>query len=141
MKLWVMSVGNLPASTSRKFNPADYKAAPDWFKGRFLSQLNLFTDPVYTALLNGLSFQQNFNAQFFTAVITGAAQNSLSFKKTMIGQPVGLVIAQKNIVGALTTPLISPIDFSWYVNAGVVVVTGISGLAPGTNYQITFMLF
>jgi hypothetical protein len=139
-----MPVANLPAATSRKFNPADYRTSPQWFNGRFLSQLNLFTDPVYTSLLNGLTFAQNFNAQTYKLSITGAASyigNTASFKCTISGAPVGMILIAKNVATDLTIPVISPIDFSWYYNAGVIYLTGISGLTPGTSYAMTFLIF
>jgi hypothetical protein len=137
-------MATLPASTSRKFNPADYKTMPDPFTGRFLSQLNLFTDPVYGALLNGLTFQQNFNAQFYVANITGNSdftQNQLSFVSTISGVPVGVLLVQKNVASDFTIPLISPVDFSWYYTAGTINITGIAGLTPSTAYRLVFMVF
>lgn len=137
-------MGQLPSSASRKFNPSDYKTSPDWFQGRFLSQLNLFTDPVYTALLNGLTFQQNFNAQIYVLNITANASfalNTASFQVGIQGQPVGMILINKNFNGNLTAPLISPIDYSWYFSNGSIFITGISGLVPGINYNLTFLVF
>jgi len=134
-------MATLPSSTSRKFNPADYKDAPVYFTGRFLSQLNLFTDPVYQALLNGLTFQTNFNAQYFVASVQGAASyanNALSFTSTIQGVPNEVTIVQKNLASDLTVPLINPVDFSWYFASPIVYITGISGLTPGVNYRIVF---
>jgi hypothetical protein len=136
-------MASLPASTSRKFNPADYKTAPDWFTGRFLSQLNLFTNPVYLALQNGLNFQSNFNAQIYGITITATVfpGNSLSFQSTISGLPIGVLLLSKNVAGNLSTPIISPVDFAWYYNAGTIQITGISGLTPGVNYVLTFLVF
>jgi hypothetical protein len=132
-------MANVPASTSRKFSPADYKGAPTWFVGRFLSQLNLFTDPVYQALSNGLTFIQNFNAQYFTQAINAKADpkdNSFSFKCGIMGTPVEVVKASCNIASDPTTPLITPVDFSWYYSAGVVYITAVSGLTSGNSYRL-----
>jgi hypothetical protein len=134
----------LPSSISRKFNPADYKTAPAWFTGRFLSQLNLFTDPVYTALLNGLTFQNNFNAQVYTIVLKGATDftmNTFNFKSTIQGSPIGVLLISKNIVGNQAVPIIGPIDFSWYDNSGTIFITGVAGLIPGTTYSLVFLVF
>jgi hypothetical protein len=135
-------MATLPASTSRRFNPADYKTAPDWFNGRFLSQLNLFTDPVYLALLNGLTFSQNFNAQYYTQQITAqatAAGNAFSFKSTISGQPIEVIKAQCYQVGNLSVP-VAPVDFSWYATAGVVYVTSVTGLTTGTVYNLVLRI-
>jgi hypothetical protein len=131
-------MSNLPASTSRRFNPADYRTAPDWFTGRFLSQLNLFTEPVYLALLNGLTFLQNMNAQYYTQQITAGttpASNAFSFKSTISGPPIEIIKAQCYATGYQSTP-VCPVDISWYATAGVVYVTGVSGLTAGTVYTL-----
>ena len=133
-------MSNLPASTSRKFNPADYKAAPSWFTGRFLSQLNLFTDPVYEALSNGLNFLENFNAQYFSQVITAGAtpaSNAFSFQAAIKGTPLEVVQASCKLASDPTVPLTAAVDFSWYSSAGVVYITAVSGLTAGSVYRLT----
>lgn len=135
-------MASLPASTSRKFSPSDYKTSPDWFNGRFLSQLNLFTDPVYLALLNGLTFAQNFNCQYYTITFTAGAaavNNAFTFKSTISGQPIEVIKAQCVVAGNLSSPL-APVDFSWYATAGVVYVTSVSGLTAGTSYTLTLRI-
>jgi len=133
----------LPASTSQRFQPADYRTAPDWFTGRFLTQLNLFVNPVYLALQGGLNFQNNFNAQVYSVQITAGSYtaNTLSFQCTLSGTPIGVILISKYIVGSLATPVITPVEFSWYYNTGLIQITGISGLTPGTNYQLTWLVF
>lgn len=136
-------MASLPASTSRKFNPADYKTAPAYFQQRFLSQLNLFTDPVYLALLNGLTFVQNFNAQYFTQIITAAATpaaNAFKFNATIQGAPLECIKASCNFAADPTAPLISPVDFSWYFNSPTVFVTAVSGLTAGAVYRLVLRL-
>jgi len=135
-------VASLPASTSRKFNPSDFKTAPEWFNGRFLSALNLFTDPVYLALLNGLTFIQNFNAQYYTITFTAqatAAGNAFNFKSTISGQPIEVIKAQCVVAGNLSSPL-APVDFSWFSTAGVVYITSVSGLTSGVSYTLTLRI-
>jgi hypothetical protein len=133
-------MSNLPASTSRKFAPSDYKTAPAWFTGRFLSQLNLFTDPVYAALSNGLSFFQNFNCQYFTQIITAGAaptDNKFSFKSTVRGTPFEVILASCNVASDPTIALASVVGFSWYFSAGVIYITAVSGLTASTVYSLT----
>lgn len=132
-------MANLPASTSRRFNPSDYSKAPDWFNGRFLSQLNLFTDPVFVALSNGLTFSNNFNAQYYTITFkagTTAASNAFNFQSTISGNPIEVIKAQCVVTGNLQTP-IAPVDFSWYSTGGTVFVTSVTGLTTGTTYTLT----
>lgn len=132
-------MANLPASASRRFNPSDYKEAPKFFTGRFLSQLNLFTEPVYNALLSGLTFLQNFNAQYFTQVLTAGAtpaDNAFSFQSTIQGTPVEVIKASCNVNTDLTAAISAAVDFSWYYSAGVIYVTAVSGLTSGTVYKL-----
>lgn len=136
-------MSQLPASTSRRFNPSDYREAPNWFTGRFLSQLTLFTEPVFLALLNGLTFAQNLNSQKYTLQIKGDADftlNTANFQCTISGTPTGLILVARNVASDPTIPVISPIDFSWYFNAGSIFITGIAGLTPGTTYNLTFLV-
>lgn len=132
-------MAQIPASTSRKFNPADYKGAPPFFTGRFLSQLNLFTDPVYQALSNGMTFTQNFNAQYFSQNVTAGAtpaSNAFNFKSSIQGTPVEVIKASCNVASDFTIALTSAVDFSWYFSAGTVFITAISGLTSGTVYKL-----
>lgn len=138
-----MPVANLPASTSRRFNPADYKEAPAFFTGRFLSQLNLFTDPVFVALSNGLTFSQNFNAQYFNQIVIAGAtpgDNAFSFKQGIFGQPLELIIAACNLASDITAPLTAAVGISWYVNGSVIFVTSVSGLTSGLTYNLRLRL-
>ncbi len=136
-------MANLPASTSRRFNPADYKNAEEWFKGRFLSQLNLFTEPIYLGLQNGLTFQANFAAQYFTQIITAGATpdlNAFSFKQTITVVPVECVVVACNLLSDPTAPIMSAVTISWYVNGGKVFVTAVTGLTSGSVYKTTVRL-
>ena len=133
-------MANLPASTSRRFNPGDYKNSPPYFSGRFLSQLNLFTEPVYLALQNGLNFRENFNAQYFTQIIQAGAtpaSNAFSFKTSILGYPVECVKVSCNVASDPSIPLTAAVDFSWYFSSGIIYVTAVSGLTAGTIYKIT----
>jgi len=131
-------MANIPASTSRRFNPADYKTAPDWFSGRFLSALNLFTDPVFIALQNGLTFFENFNSQYFTAQILAGATadlNKFSFKQTISGTPQECIVAAVNLVDP-TKPIIGAVTISWYSDSGTIFVTAVNGLTVGSTYNL-----
>ena len=131
-------MSQLPASTSRRFSPADYKTAPDWFSGRFLSALNLFTDPVFVALQNGITFLQNFNAQYFNQQITAGATpdaNKFSFKQTITGNPQECIVASINLIDP-TQPITSAVGISWYSDSGTIFVTAVNGLTSGTIYNL-----
>lgn len=132
-------MAQVPASTSRRFNPSDYKTSPPWFSGRFLSQLTLFTEPVYGALLNGLNFIQNFNAQYFTQIITAGATpaaNAFNFESSIQGAPVEIIKASCNVASDPTIAISSAVDICWYYNAGTVFITAVTGLTAGTVYRL-----
>jgi len=136
-------MSTLPASTSRKFSPADYKTAQPWFTGRFLSQLNLFTDPVYLALNKGLTFQENFDAQYFTQQITAGAaavNNAFSFKSGIKGTPIEVVKVSCNYASDVTIPLTAAVDFCWYQAAGTIYVTAVFGLVAKSVYNLTLRI-
>ena len=131
-------MAQLPASTSRRFSPADYKTSPDWFSGKFLSQLTLFTDPVFVALSNGLTFAQNFNSQYFTAqIIAGATPdlNKFSFQQTISGVPQECIIAAINLPDP-TQPILNAVSLSWYSDSNTIFVTAVCGLTAGTTYNL-----
>lgn len=127
----------------RRFQPGDYKSLPDSFTGRFLSALNLFTDPVYVALDNGLTFSQNFNAQLYTFQVSAGATadlNAIQFKQTIQGKPSALELCAVNIASDPTAPVLDAVSLSWYSNSGTVYVTAIAGLTAGTLYTLTVRL-
>ncbi len=127
----------------RRFQPGDYKSLPDAFTGRFLSALNLFTDPVYVALQNGLNFFQNFNAQTYPFQLTAgttADLNVVQFKQTIKGKPSALELCSVNVAADPTIPILNAVGFSWYSNSGTVFITAIAGLTAGTVYNLTVRL-
>jgi hypothetical protein len=129
--------------TTKRFYAEDYKESPEWFK-RFLAQLNLYTDPVASSLNNGLTFQQNFNSQLYSLSITGNSdftKNTASFTCTINGTPDGVMLIQASLASNIQTALISPINFSWYFNGGLIFITGISGLTPTVAYKLNFLVF
>lgn len=132
-------MANIPASTSRRFNPSDYPKAPQWFSGRFLSALNLFTDPVFVALTNGLTFLQNFNAQYYAINIRAGATpaaNAFSFRQTITGLPQECVVVACNFASDPTLPVQDAVGVSWYSDSGVIFVTAVSGLTASGSYTI-----
>ena len=133
-------MANIPASASRQFNPADYRTAPAWFTGRFLSALNLFTDPVFTALSNGLTFSQNFDSQYYTLTFragTNPEDNAFNFKQTISGRPMECIKASCNVASDPSIPITNAVDICWYASSGIVFVTSVTGLTDGTTYSLT----
>lgn len=127
----------------RRFYNEDYSGSPTWFQ-RFIGTLNLFSDPVYQNLKNGLSFQQNFNAQVYQFTITAGATadlNTIKFTKTIAGQPIGLIIIACNLASSITAPVTSATSLSWYTNGNTIQITAINGLTSGTQYNISVLLF
>lgn len=128
-----------PLPSSRRFNPGDYKGMPEIFLGRFLSSLNLFTEPVFAILQKGLNFYENFNAQVYPFQIVGgatASDNILQFKSTVQGRVRALELCSVNESNDPTAPVTNAVGFSWYTDSGNIYITAIAGLTAGTTYTI-----
>lgn len=130
--------------TTRRFNPSDFKGLPDTFTGRFLSQLNLFTDPVWVALNNGLTVQQNMNGFIYSFQVIGAATPAavkFILPNTFSGRPFAVQLVQANLASDITAPLTNQITInSWYTDSGNVFITAIGGLTSGTTYNLTVLV-
>jgi uncharacterized membrane protein YbjE (DUF340 family) len=89
-------------------------------------------------LQNGITFLQNFNAQYFTQqIIAGATpqSNAFSFKQTISGSPLECIIAAINLIDP-TQAVASAVSLSWYSDSGVIFVTAVNGLTSGTVYNL-----
>lgn len=99
---------------------------------------------MYTALNNGLTFQDNFNATVVTLPIVvdtnGTPTTPAAFK---------LIPAQTTAIGLIVLSVVNKDHPLVYAPAAVmanfsvasaqVTITNIRGLTPGTNYSITLL--
>jgi len=133
---------NLP--TVHRFYSEDYKQAPQWFQ-TFLSTLNLFSDPVYNALNNGLTVLTNLAEETFIFTITaGASATANTFlytPKRVTSQPQGVWIVQAVLIAAVPTAIGNPVTLDWIFTNGQVKILAIYGLINGSQYTITCRLF
>lgn len=123
----------------RRFYEDDYKTAPEWFK-RFINNLNLFSDPMVTAIDKGLD-ATNLNNQIYSITLNGS-NTSFQFTKQLSGRATGLMVIASNLASNIQTALASPITInSWYQDGSNVYVTKVSGMTANTLYNLTVLLF
>ena len=135
---------SLSLPTFRLFFSEDYKESAPWFQ-RFIQNLNLFTDPVYSLLDRNLSIATNLNEEIYSFQITAGAaaiNNTIIFStKKISGAPVGVVIAQCLPVASVPTAVGNPVTLDWYWNGTGVQILAIYGLTSGTAYNVTVRIF
>ena len=89
-------MGGLPST--KRFYSEDFKEGPQWFQ-RFLSQLNLFTEPMYNILNAGVDVNTNTDEEIYilqipTASATGNLNTFLFSPKKFVGAPHGILLGQ-----------------------------------------------
>lgn len=134
-------MGGLP--TTKRFYAEDYKDAPPWFH-RFLSQLDLYTEPVYNILNQNVDLTVNTNEELYSLEVKSAhamgADNNLFFvPKKFIGRPNGVIVAQCLVDGQ--TASVSSVTLAWVWTGSQVNIKAIYGLAEGRNHVVTLRIF
>lgn len=132
----------MPLPSIHRFYNEDYPGSPSWFQA-FISALNLFSDPMYQTVNKGLTFQSNFNAQIYSFQIRGGAtdaDNVVTFTSNVKGRVSGLLTVACNLTSNIQAPA-SGIVTSWYQSNNQIFITNITGLTPGTNYNMTVLIF
>jgi hypothetical protein len=129
-----------PPSVGRFF-AEDYRDAPAWFKSKFLSTLNLFAFPTFTALNSGIT-AENLNVQFYSTTFVGSAtatSNAFSFQSAIQGTPVAVTLAQIQVVGAATPTYISSAVSvaNWSYTGSTITIHSIPGLSNSVHYKLT----
>lgn len=135
---------NLP--TIQRFDAGDYKDAPNWFINKWLPAINLFTQPVYNILNQGVQVTANSAQEIYPyTLLAGAAatNNTFSFTpKKLTAKVTGLIIAQcYNASAAVPTAIGNPVTPDWYWTGSQVKVLAIYGLTSGTTYNFVFYMF
>lgn len=129
-----MPANNLPPVW--RFDFGDYSALGSVFQ-KFLANLNLFTLSVYNALNGGLGFS-NMQRSIYSQTILAAATTSLSFVNPLPIQPSGVAVVKVTLVGANATAITSAVSAAnWYYDGKNINILNISGLTPGSSYQIS----
>lgn len=140
-----MSQTNLP--TTKRFYSEDYKDAPQWFQ-RFLSQLNLYSEPIYNILNGGVDLTLNTNEEIYTLQVNNASatfdDNVFLFSpKKFVGAPHGVEIGQclVNSDTGVDTAVGSQVTLDWVWTGSQVKILAIYGLTATVNYTFTLRIY
>lgn len=136
---------NLPST--KRYYSEDYKDSPPWF-GRFLSQLNLFTEPIYN-ILNGAvdvtfnTSEEIYSLQVNNASATGSSNVFLFTPKKFIGAPHGVLIGQClfNSTTGIATAVGLPVTLDWVWTGSQVKILAIYGLTAAANYTFSLRIY
>lgn len=134
-------MGSLPST--KRYYSEDFKESPPWFH-RFLSQLDLFTEPIYNILNASVDLTVNTNEELYTLQVNNASSygtdNTLTFvPKKFIGAPHGIFVCQ-----CLTnnqTPTVANVHLVWGWTGSRVQIFAIYGLIDGLNHTLTLRIF
>lgn len=131
---------NLP--TIQRLYADDFKNSPDWFRNEFIRTFNLFSQPVYSILNQGLDVTQNTIEEFYTFSLTSTGSSvtdKLSFiPKKFVGKPNGVIMCQCLANTPTVTRIGNPVTFDWvFGSGGTIQILSIYGLTLGVNYSIT----
>lgn len=140
-----MSNTNLPSV--RRFYSEDYKDAPQWFQ-RFLQQLNLYSDPIYSILNAGIDITQNTLWEIYTYSIANSSQipssNAFTFTpKKFVGTPQAVLPAQILLTsnnGMHSTYFLTAPNFDWNWTGSQINISAVYGLIPSQTYSISLLI-
>lgn len=136
---------NLPST--KRYYSEDYKDGPPWFQ-RFLSQLNLFTEPIYNILNGGVSVTSNTAEEIYILQINPAsataASNATTFSpKKFIGAPNGIILGQclYNATTGKATAVGSQVTFDWAWTGSQVSILAVYGLTASASYTLSLRIY
>lgn len=139
-----MSNTNLP--TTKRFYSEDFKESPQWFQ-RFLSQLDLFTEPIYNILNGGVNVSQNTLEEFYTLQVNNASATAISnatsfLPKKYFSQPVSVLISQclLNSTTGVATAVGAQVTLDWVWTGSQIKILAIYGLTASSNYTFTLRI-
>lgn len=128
---------NLPSVW--RFKGEDFDGAPEWFM-QFLTQLNLFTNPVYSILNGGVNFQNLSTPRAFVKTITAGTPTMFEFQNPL-KVPVSAVMLGG--VYEVQKPKSHPstaCGIMWHPEDNNVVVDDVIGLTSGTTYILSVVV-
>lgn len=131
---------NLPSI--QRLYADDYKSAPDWFRNEFIRTFNLFSQPIYSILNQGVDVNENTTDEFYSFTLTSTgvpATDILSFvPKKFIGKPTGVIMCQCLANTATVSAIGNPVTFDWvFGSGGTIQILAIYGLTASISYTIT----
>lgn len=140
-----MNLSNLPST--KRYYGEDYPDSPPWFK-RFLSQVNLFTEPIYNILNGAVDLTVNTNEEIYSlqvnnASATGSANVSLFSPKKFVGAPHGILIGQclLNSTTGIPTAVGNPVTLDWVWTGSQIKILAIYGLTAAANYTFSLRIY
>lgn len=131
---------NLPSI--QRLYADDYASAPDWFRNQFVRTFNLFSQPVYRILNQGVNVPNNTTEEFYSFTLTSTGvpiQDILSFvPKKFVGKPTGVIMCQCLVNTATVAPVGNPVTFDWvFGSGGAIQILAIYGLTVNLSYTLT----
>ncbi len=135
-------MGALPSV--HRFYGEDFQESTDEFR-RFVGQLNLFTDPMYQLMNQGIEITANTTEEIYILNIPAASatatDNTFLFTpKKFIGAPNGVIIGQALLSASVPTANSGPVTLDWVWTGSQVSILAIHNLTVG-SYQITLRIF
>lgn len=133
--------------STKRFYSEDFKEAPQWFQ-RFLSQLNLFTEPMFNILNAGVDVTANTDEEIYSLQIQTASStpvnNTFIFTpKKFVGAPHGVLLGQCifNATTGIATAVGSPVTFDWIWTGSQVKILAVYGLTTGASYSLSLRIY
>lgn len=140
-------MGNTNLPSTKRFYSEDYREATPWFQ-RFLSQLNLFTEPIYGILNQAVDLTMNTNEELYTLQVEMASATATSNATTFVpkkfaGAPHGVVIGQClfNSDTGIATAVGNPVTLDWAWTGTQVSILAIYGLAASQSYTLSLRIY
>lgn len=133
----MINQSNLPSVQRFKFE--DFKEAPQWFS-QFLSQMNLFTGPVYSVLNGGVNYQNLSTPQLYSKTVTATSPTTFNFTNPLRIAPSAVVLG--NVWSRIPSdhPAVA-CQVMWHESQGVIFVDDVIGLTSGTLYNLVLVVF
>lgn len=133
--------------STKRFYAEDYKESPQWFQ-RFLSQLNLFTEPIFNILNANVDVTSNTDEEIYVLQIKNAAASASGNKTTFVpkkfvGAPNGILIGQClfNATTGVATAVGNPVTLDWVWTGSLVSILAIYGLTANSSYTLSLRIY
>lgn len=140
-----IGTGGSDLPTIQRLFAEDFKEAPKWFTGNFLSTINLFMQAVYNILNQGIDITQNTKEEFYVLTLTSTgtpSSDTASFTpKKFVGTPTGVLICQcYDLTAAVPTAIGAAVTIDWYFSGSQVKILATYGLTSGHKYQLVLRI-
>lgn len=119
-----------------RFDFGDYAELGPVFQ-KFLSNLNLFSLAVYNLLNGGLGFA-NMQRSIVSTLIVAKTTTPFIFSNPLPVAPSSVSVVRVFLPGKTNTPLTSAVSAAnWFYDGKSINVLNITGLTPGSTYEIS----